>query len=198
MTQQYNQDMTFGIPFKEHWTIARVRAYTKLNCGFWIDDVYNYDVMNKEVIKRTSSYNLQLQKCDGQELDQYMWEEWTKVFEESRQFVQQSFIDFGISEAEAHFLSIRYAKSVISKFRLKMFIDFGGQDGKEEFQRTALRNAINYLYIRFDLMTVRAHYVWSVKAVDEKVSQFRKEAAVETAKLLVEETGAILHAKLVL
>ena len=198
MTQEYNQDMTFGIPFKEHWTIARVRAYTKLNCGFWIDDVYNYDELNKDVIKRTSSYNLNLQKYEAQELDQYMWEEWTNLFEESRLFVLQSFIDFGLSEAEAHFLSIRFAKSVISKFRLKMFIDFGGKEGKEEFQRTALRNAINYLYIRFDLMTVKAHYLWSVKAADEKVSRFRKEAAAETAKMLVEETGAILHAKLML
>lgn len=198
MTQDYNQNMTYGIPFKEHWSIGRVKAYTKLNCGYWIDEVYDYNEAYKAVIKATKDYNTKIKEFESQELDQYIWEEWTKVFEESRQFVLQSLIDFGVSEAEAHFLSIRFAKNVISKFRLRMFIDFGGQENRKEFQRTALRNAVNFLWIRFDLMTVKANYLWSVKAVDEKVGQFRQEAAEETVKLLVEETGAIIHAKLML
>ncbi len=120
------------------------------------------------------------------------------MLEESRQFVVQSFLDFGIKEAEAHFLSIKVAKSIISKFRLKMFIDFGGKEKKLDFQRTALRNAINFLYQRFEFMSVQKNYLWSIKAVDEKVTRFKKEVAMETAKLLVEETGAIFHAKLML
>ena len=147
---------------------------------------------------RTRTYNTKAEEFEAQELDPFIWEEWTKLFEESRQFVLQSFMDFGISEAEENFLSIKFAKSVISKFRLRMFIDFGGQEGKEEFQRTALRNAINCLHLRFDLMSVRNKYLWSVKAADERVGQFRKKAAEETVRLLVEETGAILHAKLML
>lgn len=199
MTIDYDQNnMRYGIPLKEHWSIGRVRAYTRLECDFWIDDVYDYDVINNDVVLRTKSYNFQKREFEAQELDPFIWEEWTKVFEESRQFVIDSFMEFGISEAEAHFLSIKFAKSVISKFRLKMFIDFGGQDGKEEFQRTALRNAINCLYIRFDIMSVKSNYLWSVNAADEKVGQFRRDAAIETVNLLVEETGAILHAKLML
>lgn len=193
-----DSEISFGIPFREWWSIGRVRAYTRLHCELWIDNVYNYNDIYKEVALRTRTYNIKSREFETQELDPFIWEEWTKLFEESRQFVLESFMDFGINEAEAHFLSIKFAKSVISKFRLKMFIDFGGQEGKEEFQRTALRNAINCLHLRFELMSVRDKYLWSVKAADERVGQFRRAAAQETVNLLVEETGAILHAKLML
>lgn len=187
-----------GVPFKEGWTLSRVAAYTKLNCGYWLDQVYDYKEAAQQVKGRTSYWNHQTSKMENQELDQYMWEEWTAKLEESRQYVFETLLEFGLEEGEAHFLSIKFVVSTINKFRLQMFIDFGGQESKQEFQRTGLRNAINHLSTRFERMKVKKTYMWSKEAADETVNEFYTEAAEETARLLVEETGAVIHAKLML
>ena len=65
-------------------------------------------------------------------------------------------------------------------------------------EKTALRNAINYLDGRFQMMKVSTKYLWTKEAVDDMVADFCRETAIETANILAEETGAILHAKLML
>ncbi len=188
-----------GIPYKFGWPLSRIRAQTKLIRKYWLDDIYEYAIVADQVVDRTEQYDLSTGKItQGEILDQYMWEEWTSKLEESRQFVFESLLEFGLCEGEAHFLSIKMAVSTISKFRLKMFIEFGGANNKAEFQKTALRNAINYLDGRFQMIKVSDKYLWSKEAVDDIVADFCKAAAFETANILVEETGAILHAKLML
>ena len=184
-----------GIPIRRGWKLDRIKAYTKLQCKFWLDDVYDYYAAAEDVKYMTGD---PFNNTGGQELDQFIWEEWTNTLEESRQFVFESFLSFGINEVEAHFLSIKFVLSTISKFRVKMFIEFGGEKGKEDFRRTALRNAVNFLARRFLQMRVSSKYLWSVEAVDERLGQFRKEAAAETARILVEDVGSVFHAKLTL
>jgi len=164
----------------------------------WIDDIYEYVDAAEQVSRRTQQYNHKTNAFEGETLDQYMWEEWTSKLEESRQFVFDTLLEFGLCEGEAHFLSIKVVASSISKFRLKMFIEFGGAKNRKEFEKTALRNAINYLSGRFETMKVSTKYLWTKEAAEEIVTDFCKETAIETANILVEETGAILHAKLML
>lgn len=187
-----------GIPFKLGWSLSRIRASTKMLRHYCIDDIYEYDKAAEQVFKRTQQWNFQTNKPEGEVLDEYMWEEWTTKLEESRQFVFDTLLEFGLCEGEAYFLSIKMTVSTISKFRLKMFIEFGGKDNRKEFEKTALRNAINYLDGRFQMMKVSTEYLWSKEAADDTVTDFCKETAIETANILIEETGAILHAKLML
>lgn len=192
------QESAHGIPFKTEWPLSRIRTTTKIIRNYWLDDLYDYDTASEQVFKRTQQWNFETGKPEGEALDQYMWEEWTDKLEESRIFTFETLIEFGLCEGEAHFLSIKTMSSTISKFRLKMFIEFGGQEGKEEFRRTALRNAINYLGGRFEMMKVSTKYLWTKEAAEDRVTDFCRETAIETANILIEETGAILHAKLML
>jgi len=188
-----------GIPYKLGWPLSRIRANTKLRRKCWIDDIYEYAIAADQVLERTEKYDLITGKTtEGEILDQYIWEEWTSKLEESRQFVFESLLEFGLCEGEAHFLSIKMMVSTISKFRVRMFVEFGGANNRKEFEKTALRNAINYLDGRFQTMTVSTKYLWSKEAADDIVADFCRAAAFETANILIEETGAILHAKLML
>jgi len=187
-----------GVPYKKGWTLKKVHSFTYLHNDYNIKTIYNYNDIYLIVKDKTREYNLFNNEIKFQKLDEYIWEEWTKLLEKSRVFFVDSLIEYGINEIEAYFLSINFCISTISKFRLQMFIEFGGQQQKATYNKTAFRNAINTLYHRFKNIAVYDKYIWSVEAVDERITSFREAFAIETAKLLAEETGAIIHTKLTL
>ncbi len=189
-----------GIPFQEGWTLDDVEKITRARYEFWLDDVYDYDQINgntKFILLGKKGYE-GLMEDQVSDLDPFLWEEFTGKVEEARQFVFESYLAYGINEPESHFLAVKFAESVISKFRLQLFIEFGGKETKKEFEATHLRNAINVLWHRFKQMKVFDQYLFTKEAASEEMAEFRKQAAIETSRVIIEETGAILHAKLTL
>jgi len=91
---QHSSD--YGMPVKEGWDLNRIKAYTKLHCNVWFDDIYDYQKAAEDVKYKTGDPFKNY--AGGQELDQHIWEEWTNKLEESRQFVFESLLDFGLSE----------------------------------------------------------------------------------------------------
>ncbi len=189
-----------GIPFQDGWSLDDVKKITRARYGIWIDDVYDYESINentKFILETKKGYD-GLGGNQIPDLDPFLWEEFTEKLEEARQFVFESYLDYGLNEPESHFLAIKFAEVTISKFRLQLFIQFGGKETKKDFEATHLRNAINCLWYRFKQMKVYDKYLFSKKAASEEMAEFRKQAAIETSKVIIEETGAILHAKLTL
>ena len=187
-----------GIPFQEGWTLDDVKKITRGRYNFWLDDIYDYEFINEQtkwILQNKKGYDgLNLNQIS--DLDPFLWEEFTGKIEEARQFVFESYLAYGISDVESHFLAVKFAESVISKFRLQLFIDFGGKDTKKDFEATHLRNAINILWHRFKQMKVYDQYLFTKEAASSEMAEFRKQAAIETSRVIIEETGAILHAKL--
>ena len=187
-----------GIPFREGWGMKKVRLFTKVKCGYWFDNVYDFDEISMRVrhLLQNKAYQPGKPTKEVQELDPFLWEEFTGKIEKARQFAYDTFREYGVNEPESHFLSIKFARRIISEFRLQLFIQFGGKETKKEFENTALRNAINMLDGRFMMMSVYDQYLFSKLAASPELADFRKAAALETAREIIEETGAILHAKL--
>lgn len=189
-----------GVPYKNGWPMEKIRMLTKIKHGYWFDDIYSYENIKNIAERKTEHENIIHGKPleDSQELDEFLWNEFTSKLEESRQIFHDALIDFGVCEQEAHFLSVKFILSTISKFRLKMWMEFGKEDGRKDYVRTALRNAVNILYRKFEAIKVYDQYLFSKEAVQSEVVEFRKQAALETARLLAEEVGAVLHSKLTL
>ena len=189
-----------GIPFQEGWSLDDIKKITRGRYEFWLDTVYDYKYINEQtkwILQSKKGYEgLALEQIP--DLDPFLWEEFTGKLEEARQFVFESYLAYGINKPESHFLSVKFAESTISKFRLQLFIEFGGKDTKRDFEATHLRNAINILWHRFLQMKVYDQYLFSKEAASEEMVEFRKQAAIETSRVIIEETGAILHAKLIM
>lgn len=184
-----------GIPYKKGWTWAKTKLYTKEDRGYWFDNLYLFDDIKFESEEQAKYHSEQQQKNGYSELDETLWSEICGILEEHRQFAESTFQEFGLNQFESHFLAIRVTMSAISKFRLQMFIEFGGQHRKGDFRRTALRNAINILWRRLASMNVDQTYIWSTEAVQPCVGAFKDQLAHEVTRRLM-ETGAIFFAKI--
>lgn len=196
------------ISFNPKWNMKRVKIATVARAGVWIDKVYNYNLINDQFLlikqRRENSWamwnNNQNEMTD---LDPDVWDEIVNTLEPARQFVYDTCREFGVSEFESHFLSINWTINTIKKFRNKFFKAIADEKefreyDRTQYDRTALKEAINILLTYFRLMAIDENYIWSKEAVNGHLSQFKKEASWDIARELAEDTSAILHTKLML
>lgn len=199
-----------GIACDNTWTIKRYRTVCKAqNNGLWINNVYDYNTMMNYVSSKQINkidfpiLNINLSINDTEkdiptDVDEFLWSEISRILEDSRQFIEKSCRQYGINELESLLLSLKFCWSVIKKFRNMLWRGLHADTNMNDYVNSPLREALTYLITRFEMMMPSEDYIFSKNAVDEKLSSFRKEAAFETASMLEEETGAILHAKLML
>lgn len=204
--KQKNKDSCIYSP---GWDIKRVKLATISFCGYWIDEVYNYNSINnaysniKQIRKSQGYYNKDLKELPV--FDPYMWEEFVETLESGRKFIEKACIDEGINEVESHFLSIKWTINTVTKFRNKFFksinneTDEFGLIDRKNYDNTALKEVVNILITRLKKIEMPEDYIWSKEvATNGQLSQFKKEASWEIARELAEDTGVILHAKLML
>jgi hypothetical protein len=79
-----------------------------------------------------------------------------------------------------------------------MWREFNAGEDRTDYNSLPLKEAIGYLIIRFEMIMASDKYLFSKEAADGQLGAFRKSAAYEAARMLEEETGAILHAKITL
>ena len=60
--QRYNPLLHEGIEFKASWNLKRVKMATKANCGYWIDDVYDYQNISDQCLMKQKGYQTWLVK----------------------------------------------------------------------------------------------------------------------------------------
>lgn len=197
-TERSIKDLYFrenGIPYESSWDMKRVRAATKLICGFWIDKIDSYEIINKQLQENT--------RFDEQkiELQEWEWEQFTDPFNEGRDVVYDSLLDYGLCEPEAHFLRVKWCLSTIKKFFVLLHKEISGKKrgtpGAKEpnrvFMNTKIRQSVEILEYRYRDIAVKEKYVWSKKATE--TSAFRKQASFVTAQEII-DSGIALTAKL--
>lgn len=196
------------------WDYVRVRRATKAKFGYWTDTIYNTkqiaDHIHREREMQDSLMSsLHRHGADNgtqrpiSEFDTNIWDSLMVILEGGRQFVFDTCIEYGVSEVESHFLSIRWARSTLKKFRgilYRAFVNTSGSDEnldeREEYNSTSLRTALYVQITKFDRIEAPDNFEWSSEG--SSTSTFRKEAGKHIAQKMADETGAIMHAKLVL
>ena len=206
--QRYNPLLHEGIEFKSSWNLKRVKMATKANCGYWIDDVYDYQNISDQCLMKQKGYQTWLVKMGNlptaqapdsiQTLDEDLWNEFTEIIESSRKIIFETCKEYGVIETEAHFLTIKCVYNMLTKFRTKFFVTMGGKENPTEYHRTALKQAVNILIDRFARMTATKDYMFSKEAADGKLSYFLKQASWDIARELAEDTTIIFHTKITL
>lgn len=200
-----------GILCEASWSVKRYRTVCKAqNNGLWISNVYDYNnMMNYVTAKQDQKltnviFNINFNHPNDNddqdapiEIDEFLWNEVCQILEDSRQFIEESCRQYGVNELESLLLSLKFCWSVIKKFRNMLWKGLHAEENPNDYIMSPLREGLSYLINRFDSMMPSDEYIFSKNAVDEKLSTFRKEAAYETA-IMLEETGAILHSKLIL
>lgn len=206
--QRYNPLDHEGILFQPNWSMKRVKMATKVNCGYWLDDVYDYNNIFNQCIQRQKGgqqYQVKLGVLKSvqspdlfQELDEELWNEFTKIVETARKFIFDTCREYGVIETEAHFLTVKCVYTMLTKFRTKFFIAMGGKEDSTDYHKTVLKEAINILINRFARMTATKDYMFSKEAADGKLSYFLKQASWDIARELAEDTTIIFHTKITL
>lgn len=203
-TARYNPLDAEGIQFRQGWGMKRVKMATKANCGYWLDDVYDYKNISDQTLMKQKGYNKWLVGVTQQpteltqELDEDLWNDFTAIIETSRKFIFETCKEYGVKETEAHFLTIKCVYNVLTKFRTKFFAAMGGKENPHDYHSTALKQAVNILINRFARMTVDKDYMFSKEAADGKLSYFLKQASWDIARELAEDTTIIFHTKITL
>ncbi len=205
--QRYNPLDHEGILFQPNWNMKRVKMATKANCGYWIDDVYDYQNISDQSIRRQKAYLLnrftphtrtEIESMSFQILDEDLWDEFTEIIESSRKIIFETCKEYGVIETEAHFLTIKCVYNMLTKFRTKFFVTMGGKENSGDYHKTALKQAVNILIDRFARMAVTKDYMFSKEAADGKLSYFLKQASWDIARELAEDTTIIFHTKITL
>jgi len=206
--QRYNPLEHEGILFQSNWNMKRIKMATKANCGYWIDDVYDYQGIADHCLRRQRSGQLYQVKIGAlkrtefptsfQNLDEDLWNEFTEIIESARKFIFDTCKEYGVKETEAHFLTIKCVYNMLTKFRTKFFNAMGAKENPDDYRKTALREAVNILIDRFARMTVTKDYMYSKEAADGKLSYFLKQASWDIARELAEDTTIIFHTKITL
>jgi len=207
--RKYNPPEYEGILFQPEWNMKRVKLATKANCGYWLNDVYDYKNIFDQCLMKQKGYQNWLVKMGGQAttdqspdsiqaLDEDLWNEFTEIIETARKFIFDTCKDYGVIETEAHFLTIKCVYNMLTKFRTKFFTAMGGKENPYDYHKTALKQAVNILIDRFARMSVAKEYMFSVEAADGKLSYFLKQASWDIARELAEDTTIIFHTKITL
>lgn len=206
--KRYNPLDHEGILFQSNWNMKRVKMATKANCGYWIDDVYDYQNISDQCLMKQKGYQAWLGKMGNlstaqppdsiQILDEDLWNEFTKIVESARKFIFDTCKEYGVNEQEAHFLTIKCVYNMLTKFRNKFFTAMGGKENPSDYHKTALKQAVNILIERFARMSVTKDYMFSKEAADGKLSYFLKQASWDIARELAEDTTIIFHTKITL
>ncbi len=206
--QRYNPLEYEGILFQPNWSMKRVKMATKANCGYWLDDVYDYKDISVQCERRQKGgqqYQVKLgvlkavqSSSSFQELDEDLWSEFTEIIETAREFIFDTCKEYGVIETEAHFLTIKCVYNMLTKFRTKFFNAMGGKENPSDYHKTALKAAVNILVDRFARMTVTKDYMFSKEAADGKLSYFLKQASWDIARELADDTTIIFHTKITL
>lgn len=212
---RYNPLHHEGILFQLNWNMKRVKMATKANCGYWLDDVYDYKNISDQCLRRQQSKQKSqigllgvasipgtpkiIQSSDSfQILDEDLWNEFTEIIETARKFIFDTCIECGVNETEAHFLTVKCVYNTLTKFRTKFFVAMGGKEDSSNYHKTTLKEAVNILTDRFARMTVTNDYMFSKEAAAGKLSYFLKQASWDIARELAEDTTIIFHTKITL
>lgn len=189
-----------GISFEENWPVSAINEITQLTCGHNINNVYNFKIIKEFAYQNTEEVlgDLNDDRSSVSELDEFLWNEVVGVLEESRTHIFETLKVYNLSEGEAYFQSIKFIMIVFKHLRISMWLEFGGKESEKDYQKTALRNAIIGLGRRFDVMQVKDSYLYSLTAINEDILSFLKSCAKETARILIEEKGVAVYAKLTL
>lgn len=203
--QRYNPLEYEGILFQPNWSMKRVKMATKANCGYWLDDVYDYKDISDRCERRQKANRVRIvyggsppSHESSQILDEDLWNEFTEIIEKSRKFIFDTCKEYGVIETEAHFLTIKCVYNMLTKFRTKFFNAMGGKENSSDYHKTALKAAVNILVDRFARMTVTKDYMFSKEAADGKLSYFLKQASWDIARELADDTTIIFHTKITL
>jgi hypothetical protein len=203
LAQQKFTRMAPGIDCGKGWSIKRYRTAAKADYELWLDNIYDYNSIFEKVKER------QERKMDDMffgavreevpvDLDPYLWDEFTKILENYRQLIEETCREYGVNDLESLLLSFKFAWSTLKKFRNMMWREFNAGEDRTDYNSLPLKEAIGYLIIRFEMIMASDKYLFSKEAADGQLGAFRKSAAYEAARMLEEETGAILHAKITL
>jgi len=206
--RKYNPPEYEGILFQPNWSMKRVKLATKASCGYWLNDVYDYNNISDQCLLKQRAYqqylvtmgNLGVARSPepSQVLDEDLWNEFTEIVESARKFIFDTCKEYGVNEPEAHFLTIKCVYNMLTKFRTKFFTAMGGKENPNDYHKTALKQAVNILIVRFARMSVAKEYMFSVEAADGKLSYFLKQASWDIARELAEDTTIIFHTKITL
>ncbi|KKL92900.1 hypothetical protein LCGC14_1880120, partial [marine sediment metagenome] len=206
--KRYNPLDHEGISFQSGWSMKRVKMATKANCGYWLDDVYDYkDISDQSIRKQKATQHYQVgigalkispSPDSFQTLDEDLWNEFTEIIETARKFIFDTCRECGVVETEAHFLTIKCVYNMLTKFRIKFFVTMGGKENSGDYHKTVLKQAVNILVERFARMAATKDYMFSKEAADGKLSYFLKQASWDIARELAEDTTIMFHAKITL
>ena len=206
--QRYNPLYHEGISFQPNWSMKKVKLATKANCGYWLDDVYDYKDISDQCVRKQKmmqQYQVQTGALKSlpssnmfQSLDEDLWNEFTEIIETARKFIFDTCKEYGVIKTEAHFLTIKCVYNMLTKFRTKFFVKMGGKENPNDYHSSALKAAVNILIDRFARMTVTKDYMFSKEAADGKLSYFLKQVSWDIARELAEDTTIIFHTKITL
>lgn len=176
------------LKLKSKWTVPTINTISRKMFGYCVEELYDYDIFKNRCLAK-------LHNPDSNELDEYMWTEFSDYLEESRLFVFNAYMEEGVNECEAYFQSLKFVFSVLKKFRGKFYKEL---DNRDDYNATPLRTSVNYLMYRVRHIMAPSAYKFSREASNEQLGNFRTDCAWACAEHLAEETGVIFHAKVTL
>lgn len=179
-------------------SMKKVKLVTKGTSKIWWDSIYNVKdyQLRYETYVNNNSAGFDNDLLDINSFDPHLWEEFTFVLEGMRQEIYNAMIDYGASDVDAHFLSVKFAISTIKKFRGKMCSAFNVDESRENYHKTFFRPCLILLRERLESMTPKKAYLYSKKATE--TNAYRKQAARLCAEQLEEETAVIITSRLMI
>ena len=142
---------------KKGWSLRFIKVSTQEKYGFCLDNLYDYDIFNKRC-KNQLIKNLDIDDPETISLDEFMWETFTTYLEECRQLVFDTYKENGVNACESYFLSLKFLFSTLKKFRSKFYREL---DSREDYDKTPLKIAVNYLMFRVKSIMASEKYRFS-------------------------------------